>query len=138
HDNLAASLIGYTDIDNHGREGIEKSFDEYLQGGAHKVGILTDAYGNELLRSDGNLPFLTEKTKANQVILTIDENVQYIAERELQKGMENTKAERGLAIVMRSDNGDLLALATNPSVNPNEIVRQGWDTRIKNWAVTDF
>ncbi|MBF2053186.1 MAG: penicillin-binding protein 2 [Candidatus Sericytochromatia bacterium] len=138
HDNLGSSLIGYTDIDNEGREGIEKSFDEFLQGGTNKVGILTDAYGNELLRAEGDLPFLTEKSKANKVVLTIDENVQYIAERELQKGMESTQAERGVAIVMRVDNGDLLALATNPSVNPNEIIQQGWDARIKNWAVTDF
>lgn len=138
HDNLGASLIGYTDIDNEGREGIEKSFDEFLQGGTNKVGILTDAYGNELLRTDGNLPFLTEKSKANKVVLTIDENVQYIAERELQKGMDNTQADRGLAVVMRVDNGDLLALATNPSVNPNEIIQAGWDARIKNWGVTDF
>lgn len=138
HDSMAASLIGYTDIDNNGREGIEKSFDQYLQGGTNKVGILTDAYGNELLRTDGNLPFLTEKAKANKVVLTIDENVQYIAERALQRGMENTQATRGLAVVMRVDNGDLLALATNPTVNLNEITQKGWDSRIKNWAVTDF
>lgn len=137
HDSVAASLLGYTDIDNQGREGIEKSFNEYLQGGNHKVSILTDAYGNELLRSDGNLPFLTEKSKANKVMLTIDENIQYIAERELQKGMEVTKAERGAAIVMRVDNGDLLALATNPTINLNSIIQNGWDPRIKNWAVTD-
>ncbi|HEY9839246.1 MAG TPA: penicillin-binding protein 2 [Candidatus Obscuribacterales bacterium] len=138
HNDTAASLIGYTDIDNIGREGIEKSFNEYLQGGANKVSILTDAYGNELLRSDGNLPFLTEKAKANQVTLTIDENVQYIVERELKKGMQDTKASRGVAMVMDVDNGDLLALATNPAVNLNEITAKGWDPRIKNWGVTDF
>lgn len=138
HDAMGASLIGYTDIDNAGREGIEKSFDEFLQGGTNKVSILTDAYGNELLRADGNLPFLTEKAKANQVMLTIDENVQYIAERELQKGMDSTQAKRGVAMVMRIDNGDLLALATNPTVNLNTITAKGWDPRIKNWGVTDF
>lgn len=138
HEEMAASLIGYTDVDNAGREGIEKSFNEYLLGGSSKVSIVTDAYGNELLRNDGNLPFLTEKAKANKVALTIDENVQYIAERELKKGMDETKAARGLAVVMRVDNGDLLALATSPTVDLNEITRKGWDTRIKNWAVTDF
>ncbi len=138
HEEMAASLIGYTDIDNNGREGIEKSFNEYLQGGSNKVSIVTDAYGNELLRNDGNLPFLTEKAKANKVALTIDENVQYIAERELKKGMDDTKAARGLAVVMSVDNGDLLALATSPTVDLNEITKKGWDTRIKNWGVTDF
>lgn len=137
HNAMAASLIGYTDIDNKGREGIESSFDKYLEGGTRKVGILTDAYGNELLRTDGNLPFLTEKSKANKVMLTIDENIQYIAERELQKGMDATKAERGLVIIMDTHNGDLLALATNPSVDLNEITAKGWDPRIKNWGVTD-
>lgn len=137
HDLVAASLIGYTDIDNHGREGIEKSFDEFLRGGSNQVSILTDAYGNELLRSEGDMPFLTEKTKSNQVMLTIDENIQYIAERELQKGMDYSKADRGVAIVMKADNGDLLALATNPSIDLNEITQKGWDPRIKNWAVTD-
>lgn len=138
HEDMGASLIGYTDIDNAGREGIEKSFNEFLQGGSSKMSILTDAYGNELLRSDGNLPFLTEKAKANQVTLTIDENVQYIAERELKKGMNDTKASRGLAVVMRVDNGDLVAMATNPTVDLNEITRKGWDPRVKNWGVTDF
>lgn len=138
HNETAASLIGYTDIDNIGREGIEKSFNEYLQGGANKASILTDAYGNELLRSDGNMPFLTEKAKANQVSLTIDENVQYIVERELKKGMNETQAHRGVAMVMDVDNGDLLALATNPTVNLNEITQKGWDPRVKNWGVTDF
>jgi len=138
HNDMAASLIGYTDIDNLGQEGIEKSFNEFLQGGATKAGILTDAYGNELLRIDGDLPFLTEKAKANKVVLTIDENIQYLAERELKKGMEATQAERGVAIVMGIPDGDLLALATNPSVNLNEIPGKGWDPRIKNWAVTDF
>lgn len=138
HNEMAASLIGYTDIDNIGQEGIEKSFNEFLQGGATKAGILTDAYGNELLRIDGDLPFLTEKAKANKVVLTIDENIQYLAERELKKGMESTQAERGVAIVMGIPNGDLLALATSPSVNLNSIPGKGWDPRIKNWAVTDF
>lgn len=138
HNEMAASLIGYTDIDNLGQEGIEKSFNEFLQGGATKAGILTDAYGNELLRIDGDLPFLTEKAKANKVVLTIDENIQYLAERELKKGMEATQAERGTAIVMGIPNGDLLALATSPSVNLNSIPGKGWDPRIKNWAVTDF
>jgi cell division protein FtsI (penicillin-binding protein 3) len=138
HNDMAGSLIGYTDIDNIGQEGIEKSFDEFLQGGATKAGILTDAYGNELLRIDGDLPFLTEKAKANKVVLTIDENIQYLAERELKKGMESTQAERGVAIVMGIPNGDLLALATSPAVNLNEIPGKGWDPRIKNWAVTDF
>lgn len=137
HNAMAASLIGYTDIDNKGREGIESSFDQFLEGGTRKVGILTDAYGNELLRTDGDLPFLTEKSKANKVMLTIDENIQYIAERELQKGMESTQADRGLVIIMDSRNGDLLALATNPSVDLNEITAKGWDPRIKNWGVTD-
>lgn len=138
HNEMAASLIGYTDIDNIGQEGIEKSFNEFLQGGATKAGILTDAYGNELLRIDGDLPFLTEKAKANKVVLTIDENIQYLAERELKKGMESTQADRGVAIVMGIPNGDLLALATSPSVNLNSIPGKGWDPRIKNWAVTDF
>ena len=137
HNTMAASLIGYTDIDNKGREGIESSFNQYLEGGTRKVGIITDAYGSELLRNDGNLPFLTEKSKSNKVMLTIDENIQYIAERELKEGMENTKADRGAVIIMDVKNGDLLALATNPSVDLNEITEKGWDVRIKNWGVTD-
>lgn len=138
HNSLAASLIGYTDIDNHGQEGVEKSFDKYLRGGATKVHIITDAYGNELLREDEDLPFLTEKTKANRVVLTIDENLQYLAERELAKSMTELKAERGVVMIMGLEKGDLLALATNPTTNPNEVALKGWDSRIKNWAVTDF
>jgi len=134
---LAANLIGFTGIDNQGLSGIEDSFDYFLRGGFNpeeKVG--TDALGQEILRANG-IPVLFESNQANKIILTIDKNIQYIAERELSKGVKDLEALRGCAIVMNVKTGDLFALATYPTFDPNDISKQNWQN-IKNWAITDF
>lgn len=136
--NLAASLIGFTGSENQGLSGIELSFDKFLMEGGNKITIIKDALGNEVLRkTSDNVPLLTSKVDANKVILTIDETIQYIVERELTKGIEEFQAERGLGIVMDILNGDILALATIPSFDPNKYEESNWKN-IKNWAVTDF
>lgn len=138
HNQLAASLIGFTDIDNYGQEGIEKAFDQYLKGGSTSIDIVKDAYGNQLLRKNSDLPLLTEKAKANKIVLTIDEDLQYLAERELHKAIKKTRSDRGTVIIMDVKNGDLLSLATYPTYDPNKLNERKKYSQVKNWAVTDF
>src|SRR5690606_34196181 len=78
---LAASLLGFTGVDNQGLTGIEYSFEDVLTGNNEQENIFLDARGYEILRQEGDTPSLTEKVKTNKVILTLDENIQYIAER---------------------------------------------------------
>ncbi len=138
---LASSLIGFTGIDNDGLSGIEHSFDSVLTGKTEQEKIFLDARGYEVLNQEGNEQLTTSKAKTNKVRLTLDENIQYIAERELEKSSKEYKSKRALAILMDVDNGDLLALATYPNYDINKYSDVLKDTKnweiIKNWAVTD-
>jgi cell division protein FtsI/penicillin-binding protein 2 len=134
---LAASLIGFTNIDNQGQTGIELSFENVLADKNKQEKIFLDGRGSEILSLDKDLPTMTSKVKTSKVILTLDENIQYVVERELKKGMAEYKAQRGLAMVMDLKNGDLLALATFPTYDPNDSSKRDWSV-IKNWGVTDF
>jgi cell division protein FtsI/penicillin-binding protein 2 len=134
---LASSLIGFTNIDNKGQTGIEQSFEKVLADNSKQEKIYLDGRGSEILSMDNDFPTMTSKVKTSKVRLTLDENIQYFAERELKKGMADYKAKRGLAIVMDLKNGDLLALATAPTFDPNDSSKRDWSV-IKNWAVTDF
>ena len=138
---LASSLIGFTGIDNDGLSGIEHSFDSVLTGRIEQEKIFLDARGYEVLNHESTDQVTTSKAKTNKVRLTLDENIQYIAERELEKGLKEYKAKRGLAILMDVDNGDLLGLATYPNYDINKYSdvlkdKKNWEI-IKNWAVTD-
>lgn len=139
---LASSLIGFTGIDNNGLSGIEHSFDSVLTGKTEQEKIFLDARGYEVLSQENKQQVTTSKAKTNKVRLTLDENIQHIAERELEKGLKEYKAKRALAIIMDLENGDLLALATYPNYDINnysEVLnknKNNWEI-IKNWAVTD-
>lgn len=134
---LAASLIGFTNIDNQGQTGIEHSFENVLTDKYKQEKIFLDGRGSEILSLDKDLPTMTSKVKTSKVVLTLDENIQYVTERELKKGMQEYKPKRALAIVMDLKNGDLLALVTLPTYDPNDASKRDWSI-IKNWAVTDF
>lgn len=134
---LAASLLGFTGIDNQGLTGIEGSFDDVLTSKNDQEKIFLDARGHEVISQENKEQVTTSKAKTNTVKLTLDEKIQYVSERELEKGMKEYKADRGLVIIMDLENGDLLSLATNPSYDPNNYSKAKWDV-IKNWAVTDF
>jgi len=134
---LASQLIGFTGIDNQGLSGIEQSFEEYLLSNEKEEGVFTDAYGTELIRKYPKTSNTTESAKTNKLKLTIDENIQYISEREIKLGVEKFKAKRGLAIIMDLDNGDILSLASYPSFDINNYSKYKWDI-LKNWAITDI
>ena len=114
---LAAQMLGFTDIDDRGLEGIEFYYDEYLQGVASKYTVLKDALGRS---------FDAEKTtglnySGNNLILTIDSVIEYITEKALEEAVTEFSAKSGMAIVMAPETGAILALAHYPFFNPNAI-----------------
>lgn len=133
---LAASLIGFVGVDNQGLAGVEYAYEPVLRGPLQHINIFTDARGHELLRDSDESPLDSLQTQRQQVVLTLDETIQHIAERELAEGMRATGSLRGLALVMDPRTGDILALATQPSFDLNNYHRADWSV-IKNWAVTD-
>lgn len=133
---LASTLIGFVGIDNQGLAGIEHAFDRVLKGPQTKLPIMIDAYGRELLREGSHGTVDAAVRAGSQVVLTIDENLQHLCERELARSVEESGALRGTVILMEPATGDLLSFATYPTFDPNKYSDYDWK-RIKNWPVTD-
>ncbi|HYC88847.1 MAG TPA: penicillin-binding transpeptidase domain-containing protein [Thermoanaerobaculia bacterium] len=131
---LGANVIGYVGVDGDGLAGIEHSFAKYLQGTPGKVTLLKDARkGVYLVGGDG-----ANRPKDGQhVVLTIDSVVQFIAERALKNAVEKYRAEGGSVLVMEPESGDILAMASWPTYDPNRF-RDFPPVAWKNRNVQDF
>lgn len=117
---LAAHLLGFAGIDSQGLDGIEMTYDHYLRGVPGRIAVERDARNREL--PNGVQKYI-EPQDGNNLLLTIDYHVQYIAERELDSALTNIKADGGIVIVMNPKTGEILALANRPTYNPNEFNR---------------
>ncbi len=113
---LAAQILGFVGVDNQGLSGIEGAFDEFLRGREGRLITEGDPKGRELY---GALRELRPGVDGMQITLTIDQNIQYVAERELERQIKETRAKSGMCIVMDAQTGELLALASKPDFNPN-------------------
>ncbi|HHW06613.1 MAG TPA: stage V sporulation protein D [Clostridia bacterium] len=118
NDTLAAHVLGFAGIDNQGLEGLEKKFDEELRGEAGRIIIEFDAVGREIPQATHQY---IPPTDGSSIVLTIDETIQYIVERELDNLMAGPSQPKSAAvIVMDPRNGDILALSSRPTFNPNQ------------------
>lgn len=115
--NFASQLLGSVTIDNTGRTGIELQYDQYLSGIAGRWVKNTDMSGNELV--DGSEKYYEAQDGLN-VVLTIDETIQYYVEKAIDEGMEETKADRIMCLVMDPKTGEILASAVTPGFDPND------------------
>ena len=131
---LASQVLGFTGIDNKGQSGIERAFENELSGKEGYMIMQKDGKGN--MRPDIDF---TQKDpiKGNNIVLTIDINVQRLVEEELKKGTEYYKADRSKVIVVSVKTGEILALCSYPTFDPNNI--QSGDTiGMKNTVVSDI
>jgi len=128
---LAAQVLGYVGTDDEGLSGVEREYDENLRGKPGRMMISVDARKKWFSRIE------KDPDPGDNVVLTIDENIQYIAERELQRAMKETHAETGTAIVQNPHTGEILALANYPTFNPN-LSKEITPARLKNHAVSDI
>jgi cell division protein FtsI (penicillin-binding protein 3) len=128
---LAAQILGYVGTDDQGLSGLERQFNQQLQGKPGKLMISVDA------RKRWFASVEKEPEAGNSVVLTIDQNIQYIAERELERGMEETHAIAGTAIVENPHTGEILALTNRPTFNPN-IRKEIKNDALKDRAVSDI
>jgi cell division protein FtsI (penicillin-binding protein 3) len=132
---LGATLLGFVGADNQGLAGIEHDFDKVLLGKARKLEVQVDAHGREILREGGS-PLRSIQTDGARVVLTLDETIQHIAQRELAASLERLQAKRGAVLVMNPENGDILAYALMPTYDPNQYKGLAWES-IKNWVAND-
>jgi cell division protein FtsI (penicillin-binding protein 3) len=110
---LAAHVVGFVDLDEKGLGGIEYALDSTIRGKSEKIVVMADARQRWF---DGGA---AQKDQGANVVLTIDEKIQYIAERELATAIGSTHAVAGTVIVQNPNNGAILALANWPKFNPN-------------------
>jgi cell division protein FtsI (penicillin-binding protein 3) len=129
---LAAHLLGYVGLDNTGLAGLESTYDPQVRGREGKVLVQTDAR-RHALNSRVDRP----ATEGAALELSIDQNLQYIAERELRAGVEENRAAGGSAVIMDPSTGEILALANWPTFNPN-IFGRADDRERRNRAIQDL
>jgi len=116
---LAAHLLGFVGLDASGLEGLEKKYDESLKGKPEKLAWARDAKGKKLfLRVEKSE---TKKDENENLVLTIDNRIQYLVETQLKEAVLDKGAKGGVAIVMDPQTGEILALANQVGFNPNNI-----------------
>jgi len=128
---LAAQMLGYVGTDDQGLSGLERQFNSELQGKPGKLMISVDA------RKRWFSSVEKQPEPGNNLVLTVDQNIQYIAERELETAMEQTKAIAGTVIVQNPRTGEILALANRPTFNPN-LRKEITVEALKDRAVSDI
>ena len=127
---LAAQVLGYVGTDDQGLSGLERQFNAELQGKPGKLMISVDA------RKHWFASVEKQPEPGNNIVLTVDQNIQYIAERELEEVMEKTRSIAGTIIIENPHTGEILALANRPNFNPN-LRKEITVEALKNQAVSD-
>jgi len=128
-----AHVLGFTNVDDHGQEGVELAFDDWLSGKPGEKRILRDRHG----RTVENVDLLKAAQPGKDLALSIDRRIQYLAYTELQKAVEESGASSGSAVVLDVHTGEVLAMANVPSYNPNSIAGSNREAH-RNRAVTDL
>ncbi len=129
---VAAQLVGITNIDDNGQEGMELAYNGWMEGVSGKKRVLKDRLGHIV----ANVDIIREPTPGHDLKLSIDRRIQYVAYRTLKEAVAKNKAKSGSVVVMNAKTGEVLAMATVPSFNPNNRpdIAMG---RYRNRAVTD-
>jgi stage V sporulation protein D (sporulation-specific penicillin-binding protein) len=130
---LLAQVLGIVGIDNDGLEGLEYEYDRQLRGIPGRFTVEVDAVGEALPQSQRGY---IAPSQGKNLVLTIDEVVQFIAERELDAAVQRSQAAGGVAIAMDPQNGEILAMALRPTYDPNQYDAYPTENR-RITAITD-
>ncbi|TKS59113.1 MAG: hypothetical protein EWM72_02428 [Nitrospira sp.] len=130
---LLSHVLGFVGMDGEGLEGVERRYESLLHGEKRVTVLQRDALGRTVFPKG-----LTEQNPASgrSLVLTIDEVIQYVTEKELEDAVTRTHAKSGAMIVLDPQTGALLALAISPRFDPNAVSALGPD-RWRNRALTD-
>jgi cell division protein FtsI (penicillin-binding protein 3) len=126
---LAAAVVGFVDVDEKGLGGIEQSLDKDIRGRPGRMMVMADGHRRWYDRTE------SAADPGDSVTLTIDETIQYIAEKELARAMQETHAKHGMVVIQNPNNGNLLAVANSPTFDPNDPGAYPADARMDR-AVT--
>ena len=130
---VGVHVVGFAGLDAQGLEGVELGYDEFIRGEPGFIVVSKDALGRSI--TPQSLPF-RQSLDGCEIILTIDKNIQYLVERELKKSVQACSAKGGMAVVMNPKTGEILAMAVQPSFDPNHFSSSPPQVR-KNRTLTD-
>lgn len=129
---LTAHMLGFTDVDDNGQEGIELGWQDTLAGKSGSRRVIKDRKG----RIVEDVESILEPKPGQDIALSIDSKIQYLAYRELKHAMEINKAKAGEIVVLDTQTGEVLALANLPTYNPNNRVKTNGG-KARNRVLTD-
>lgn len=129
---VASHVIGATNIDDRGLEGMENLWDALLAGTSGARRVMRDLKG----RAFSEVEYVERERPGGELVLSLDHRIQYLAFRELKRAVEAHGAQSGSVVVLRARTGEVLALANQPSFNPNAPATAR-DASRRNRAVTD-
>ena len=130
---VVAQLVGFTNIDDQGQEGMELAFDDLLTGVPGAKKILKDLKGHAIK----DLSLVRSEKPGENLALSIDLRLQYAAYRELKAAVARHRASSGMVVVLDAQSGEVLAMANQPSFNPNDRAKLSADA-LRNRTVTDL
>ncbi|OUS41448.1 cell division protein [Oleispira antarctica] len=130
---VTAHVVGMTNIDGKGQEGLELAYDDWLQGAPGQQRVVKDLLGNVIKQL--NVSAIAKP--GSDLKLTLDLRLQYLAYRELKAAVQVHKANWGSAVLLDAQNGDILALVNRPSYNPNNRAKLNAKS-MRNRALTDM
>ncbi|WP_174370242.1 peptidoglycan D,D-transpeptidase FtsI family protein [Pseudomonas putida] len=129
---VTAHMVGFTDLDDHGREGVELAYDEWLAGVPGKRQVIKDRRGRLIKDIQ-----VTKNAKAGKTLaLSIDLRLQYLATRELRNAIAEQDAKAGSLVIMDVKTGEVLAMVNQPTYNPNNR-RSMFPAAMRNRAIID-
>ncbi len=123
---LAGSVLGFCNVDGQGLEGMELQYDNYLYGKPKKCMKMLDARGRIVVTGE---KAWDPEVIGNNLVLTVDSTLQYIAEKELSRGVAHWQAAGGIALVVKPQTGEILAMAQYPQVDPNRYAKYPEENR---------
>ncbi len=130
---VSSHVLGFTNVDEQGKEGLELALNDHLLGKPGSKKVLRDRPGREIQILEG----LSEAEPGQDIALSLDERLQYLAYRELKATVASYQASAGTAIVLDVETGEVLAMVNQPSFNPNARIKLTADERYRNRAMTD-
>jgi len=129
---ITSHIIGFTDIDGNGQEGIELQYNDALTGKDGKRSIHRDLKGGVAQKNTDDMPF----QNGQNIYLSIDRKVQYIAYKYLKEGVINNNATAGSALIVDVETGEILAMVNYPAYNPNNM-KDAVPEKRRNRVLTD-
>lgn len=130
---VAGHVIGFTDIDDRGQEGLEFAFNHWLEGETGRKRVLQDRLG----RIIGDVELIKAPRPGRTLATSLDLRIQYLAYRELKAAIAESRARSGSAVVLDPATGEVLAMVNQPSFNPNDRSQRD-ASQYRNRAVTDI